>query len=155
MTIQRPRSGIFATVQGQEYEANSYPYEGRLTLVHRGEEAPASELFSWNEAFSAWLAVVPVENCETLVEITTNTTYLGMPCRIVAIDADGSVGLYYAGDEKSEAQKRGFTQIDVGTWAKTISIFDLSRYYEYRYDLLFPSRVGSDISAESRDELQD
>ncbi|MCU1685465.1 MAG: hypothetical protein JWQ81_6204 [Amycolatopsis sp.] len=150
MTIQRPRSGIFATVDGREYEASSYPHGDRITLVHRGEDPPLSELFSWNEAFGAWLAVVPVEHCETLVEITTNTTYLGMPCRIVAIDADGSVGLYYAGDEKSEAQKRGFTQIDVGTWAKTINVFDLSRYYEYRYDLLFPSRVGSDDSAASQ-----
>lgn len=68
--------------------------------------------------------------------------YETLRCQVIDVDETGSVGLYYVGPEKAAAQKRGFTQIDVGTWAKIVNIHEIDRYYEIHHDLLFVERAS-------------
>ena len=135
MTMQRPRLGIYATVGGVEYQADSYPRDGQVTLVAR--EDPGSDVFSWNGAANAWLATVPASYCERLAEVTSLADYRGHVCQVISIDPDGSVGLHYLGDEKAAVVRDGFVQVDAGTWAATVTVFDISRYRERHTDLLF------------------
>lgn len=141
MMPQRPRAGVYATIRGAEYQVDAPAANGLVLVVHQAEVNPAADLFSWSAAHNAWLAQVPVAHCERLVEVRSEAEHRGLRCQVVSIDATGAVGLYYVGDEKSAAQKRGFTQIDVGTWAKTVNIFEIDRYYETHQDLLFDERV--------------
>ncbi|MEV8444113.1 hypothetical protein AB0425_42635 [Actinosynnema sp. NPDC051121] len=137
MTYARPRSGIFATVGGREHLCNDYPADGRVVLVSREPENPDPELFTRDEARGLWAAVVDVERCERLADVTTRTAYKGRECQVVSIGADGGVGLYFLGDDKSEAAEFGFVQVDQGTWAKTVDVHDLPNLYEHHADLLF------------------
>jgi hypothetical protein len=139
MTPVRPRIGVFATVDGREYEANDRPLDGTISLVSRGEANPDPRLFAWNDVHQAWVGTVSVGRCERLVEVVTNAGYMGEECRIVAIDESGSVGLYHLGGDKASAERLGFVEISVGTWAKTVNIFDIDKYTfaECHYDLLF------------------
>jgi hypothetical protein len=139
MSLVRPRMGIFATVDGQEYEANGRPQGGQLNLVVQGEVNPNEELFTWSEVFSCWLARIPVDRCERLVEVVTNATHDGQLCRVVAISDDGSVGLYYIGEDAADAEGSGFVEIGAGVWAKTVNIFEIrgNSLHECHYDLLF------------------
>jgi hypothetical protein len=135
MTTERPRLGIFATVNGVEYRADSYPMNGRVTLF-AGED-PNSDLFAWSAAHNGWVATVPAGACDRLVEITSLADYQGHTCQVISIAPDGSVGLYYAGEEKAAVLRDGFVQIEAGTWAKTVDVHDLHRYRERHTDLRF------------------
>ncbi|WP_370946096.1 hypothetical protein AB5J62_00385 [Amycolatopsis sp. cg5] len=112
-------------------------------MLYPGETNPDVRVFFWSAERAAWAAQVSVSDCERLDEITVETDYEGLPCEIVAIEPDGRVGLCYIGAEKALAQKYGFTQTDAGSWAKTVSIYDLDTYREARYDLLFQQNVRS------------
>jgi hypothetical protein len=72
-----------------------------------------------------------------VAEVTTRAEYLGYPCEVAGITADGSVGLYYLGPDDGRAEADGFHQTDDGRWAKTVHIYDLARYHEHHVDLLF------------------
>lgn len=139
MTLVRPRMGVFATIGGREYEANDRPLDGRVSLVSRDEINPDPRIFAWSDLYRAWLCTVSVERCERLVEVVTNAGYMGEECRVVAIDENGSVGLYHLGEDKASAERLGFVEIGVGTWAKTVNVFDIDDYTftECHYDLLF------------------
>jgi hypothetical protein len=137
MTGQRPRTGIFAEIGGREYEVNSYPHQGMVTLYSRAPQNPDPALFQWNGSFGAWLATVPVQRCDRLAEVTTVADHLGHPCQVISIGADGATGLYYLGEDMAALPRDGFVQIDAGTWAKTVSIHELARYRELHRDLLF------------------
>lgn len=135
LTVQRPRLGIYATLDGVEYPADSYPRDGQITLI-AGQD-PGTELFTWHAQANAWLATVPTSRCERLVEVTSLADHLGHVCQVIGIDPNGSVGLHYVGDEKAAVVRDGFVQVDAGTWAKTVSIFEVSGYRERHTDLLF------------------
>jgi hypothetical protein len=137
MSHPRPRSGIFATVNGFEYEADSYPENGRVTLFSRAAENPDAALFQRDATTDAWLATIETSRCDRLVEVTTRADYRGLLCQVVDIAPDGATGLYYLGDEKARAAETGFVQIDPGTWAKTVHVHDLQSYREHHADLLF------------------
>lgn len=137
MTYTRPRSGIFATVRGVEHLCNDYPADGRVVLVSREPDNPDPELFSRDEARGLWVAVVGLDQCERLADVTTRTSYKGRECQVVSIGPDGDVGLYFLDDDKSEAAEFGFVQVDQGTWAKTVNVYDLPALYEHHADLLF------------------
>ncbi|SDZ40611.1 hypothetical protein SAMN05421504_11557 [Amycolatopsis xylanica] len=141
MTSQRLRSGIFATVRGREYQAEAPPQDGYIQLVRLTEENPAQDLFSWSDTHNGWVARVHTIDCARLVEIRPEADHDGLRCQVIDIDQHGMVGLYYVGPERSAAQKRGFTQIDVGTWAKTVDIHELDRFYEVHHDLLFQEKA--------------
>jgi hypothetical protein len=117
MSYPRPRAGIYATVNGVEYQADSYPESGQVVLLSG--------------------ATVPTGQCDRLVEITTRADHQGLTCQVVDIAPDGAVGLYYLGEEKATAAERGFVQVNPGTWAKTVTIQELDRYREHHADLLF------------------
>ncbi|WP_436492907.1 hypothetical protein [Actinokineospora sp. HUAS TT18] len=119
MTYPRPRTGVYATVAGQELEAVSYPENGVVTL--RGGR------------------VVPLSECDRVDEVTTLVNYRGHECQVIGIGDDGTVGLYYVGPHKADAAADGFVQIDPGTWAKNVEIGEVSRYRERHTDLLFPA----------------
>ncbi|MEU4742751.1 hypothetical protein AB0G02_20120 [Actinosynnema sp. NPDC023658] len=137
MTYTRPRSGIYATVRGVEHLCNDYPEDGRVVLVSREADNPDPELFGRDEARGLWVAVVGVDQCERLTDVTTRTGYKGRVCQVVSIGPGGDVGLYFLGDDKSEAAELGFVQVDQGTWAKTVNVHDLPDLYEHHADLLF------------------
>jgi hypothetical protein len=139
MSFQRPRSGVVATIDGREYQANSYPHEGVVTLYSREAENPDPAVFSSHEGL--WLATVPVGHCDRLAEVTTVADYRGHTCQVVSIDEDGTTGLYYLGDDMAAMPRDGFVQVDAGTWAKTAHIGELARYRELHRDLLFDSWV--------------
>jgi hypothetical protein len=141
MRYQRPRSGILATVGGREYPANSYPHEGTVTLYSREPDNPDAALFAWNDSFELWLATIPVAQCDRLAEVTTVADYRGHTCQVISIGDDGATGLYYVGDDMAAMPREGFVQIDAGTWAKTVDIYELVRYRELHRDLLFDAWV--------------
>ncbi|NUT53832.1 MAG: hypothetical protein HOV94_42065 [Saccharothrix sp.] len=144
MTYTRPRSGIFATVRGVEYLCNDYPEDGRVVLVSRERDNPDPGLFTRDEARGLWVAVVGVDRCERLADVTTRAGYQGRDCQVVGIGPDGAVGLYFLDDDKSEAAELGFVQVDQGTWAKTVDVHDLTHLYEHHADLLFERWSGGE-----------
>ncbi|MFI9813927.1 hypothetical protein [Saccharothrix variisporea] len=137
MTYTRPRSGIFATIDGVEHVCNDYPSGDQVVVVSRDAENPNPTLFTRDETRGLWVARVPVDRCERLTDVTTRTTYQGRDCQVVGIAPNGDVGLYYLGDDKSEAAELGFVQVDQGTWAKTVDVHELGTLYEHHADLLF------------------
>lgn len=70
-------------------------------------------------------------------EVTTRAEYLGHPCQVVGISPDGSVGLYYLGEDLERAQADGFELTADFRWAKTVHVYDLARYQEHHADLYF------------------
>ncbi|HVV13594.1 hypothetical protein [Amycolatopsis sp.] len=81
-----------------------------------------------------------------LAEVTTRAEYLGYPCEIAGITADGSVGLYYLGADAEQAEADGFREVYDGRLAKTVHIYDLARYHEHHVDLLFDKwRAGTEL----------
>ena len=143
MTYTRPRSGFFATVNGREHAAESAPEGGVVVLVSDEPDNPDPELFTRDEASDRWRAEVLTEDCERVDEVTTQAKYLGYECQVVAIDADGSVGLYYLGPDKAKAGRDGFVQVESGVWAKTVNIYELAGLWEHHADLLFHDWIAS------------
>jgi hypothetical protein len=137
MTGRRPRAGVFALVDGREYQAEALPEGGVVTLVGDG---PA-DLFQQGED-GRWRARVPVDRCDRLDEVTTRALYQGHDCQVVAIEQDGSVGLYYLGPDKAKAARDGFVQTEPGVWARTVNVFELARMWEHHSDLLFATTYG-------------
>lgn len=136
-TYTRPRSGVYATVKGLEYQCNDYPENDRVLLVSHEQDNPDPELFTRDDANRLWIAQVHVDRCERLADVTTRADYLGHRCQVVSIAPNGDVGLYFLGDDKSAARRDGFVQIDPGTWAKTVNIYDLHSFHEHHADLLY------------------
>jgi hypothetical protein len=128
---------VFATVNGRQHQANSYPQDGAVTLVSRDPDNPDPALFQRNQELGAWVAVVPVGSCERLAEVTSLADHLGHTCQVISIDRDGLVGLYYLGEEKAAVLRDGFVQVDAGTWAKTVNVHEIYGYRERHTDLRF------------------
>ena len=143
MSFERPRAGIFAIVGGREFAAESYPENGVVTLVSDAQDNPDPDVFGRDERADRWRAEVLTDDCERLDEVTTRANCQGHECQVVAIEADGSVGLHYLGPEKARAARDGFVQVEPGVWARTVSIYDLSSLWEHHADLLFAEWVAS------------
>ncbi|MGQ0838433.1 hypothetical protein [Actinokineospora sp.] len=124
-------------MRGLEFAADSHPENGVVIL--RSDTQGSG--FVWDNG--TWRAEVSIVDCERLDEVTTRADYLGHECHVVGIAEDGSTGLYYLGPEKSKAAADGFVQIDPGTWAKNVSVRELSRLREHHADLLFADWVRS------------
>lgn len=135
MTYTRPRTGLYATINGAEYQCNDYPRDDQVLLVSRASENPDPALFARHN--NVWAATVHIDQCERLDDVTTRADYLGHRCQILSIADNGDVGLYFLGDDKSAAARDGFVQVDPGTWAKTVNIYDLHSFHEHHADLLF------------------
>jgi hypothetical protein len=75
--------------------------------------------------------------------VTTRAEYLGYPCEIAGIAADGSVAIHSLSADEAQAEVDGFTLAANGRWAKTVHIYDLARYHEHHADLLFDQWRGS------------
>ncbi|HEU5473268.1 MAG TPA: hypothetical protein VFV67_21700 [Actinophytocola sp.] len=140
--MNRPRTGIFATVDGVEYPANSYPEGGAVTLVVRAQANPNPDLFGRDTEHDVWAATVPTDRCERIVEITSIANYQGHTCQVIAIDPDGSVGLHYVGTEQAAVVRHGFVQVDQGTWARTVAVHEITQYRERHTDLMFDEWKG-------------
>jgi hypothetical protein len=69
--------------------------------------------------------------------VTTRAEYLGHPCELTGIGADGSVGIESVKLAGTRAEADGFTLGPTGRWTKAVHIFDLARYHEHHADLLF------------------
>lgn len=143
MTGQRPRAGYFALVDRREYVAESAPEGGVVTLVSDAVENPDPALFQRDQQSGRWRAEVLVEQCDRLDEVTTRALYRGYECQVVAIEQDGSVGLYYLGPDKAKAARDGFVQTEPGVWARTVNIHEVARLWEHHTDLLFAPTYGA------------
>jgi hypothetical protein len=139
-SFQRPRAGIYATVDGREYLAESYPENGVVTLV--GDNTSDPTLFQPSPD-GRWRASVAVDRCDRLDEVTTRATYQGHECQVLAMAVDGSVGLHYLGPDKSKAARDGFVQTEPGVWARTVNVFELHDLWEHHADLLFAATFGA------------
>jgi hypothetical protein len=134
----RPRTGLFATVNGRECRAEFDPQSRHLvTLVSDGRQNPDPALFQRDRQSGGWRAQVRVEQCERLDEVTTRASHLGHECEVVAIDSDGSVRLHYHGQDRTKAARDGFIQTEPGPMARTVNIYELGRLWEHHTDLLF------------------
>lgn len=142
MTFTRPRAGVVAVVGGREHTAESYPDGGIVTLVSEAAENPDPGIFQRDERTGRWRGEVLAEDCERLDEVTTRAHYLAHECQLVAIEADGTTGLYYLGPDKSRAARDGFVQIESGVWAKTVTVHDLDEVWEHHADLLFGTWIS-------------
>jgi hypothetical protein len=140
MTVQRPRDGVFALLDGREYRAEAAPENGVVTLV---SETPADPALFQQDQDGRWRAQVPVTSCDRLDEVTTWALYQGHECQVVAIEKDGSAGLYYLGPDKSKAARDGFVQTDPGVWARTVNVYELAQIWEQHRDLLFAVTYGT------------
>lgn len=137
LPYRRPRVGVYAEIDGVEYEAADYPKAGSVTVFVRDDTNPNAALLSWHEGMRAWSATVPVGRCTRLAEVTSVAGHAGHECQVVSIDEHGMVGLYYLGTQKAALPRDGFVQVDAGTWAKTVAVHDLYEYREQHRDLLF------------------
>jgi hypothetical protein len=146
MTGQRPRSGYVAVVDRREYTAESAPDGGVVTLVSDAERNPDPALFERDARSGQWRAEVLVEQCDRLDEVTTKAQYRGYECQVVAIEQDGSVGLYYLGPDKAKAARDGFVQTEPGVWARTVNVHEVARLWEHHTDLLFAATYGAPTS---------
>jgi hypothetical protein len=149
MSYRRPRAGTFAMIGGVEYPVESHHDYGVAVLYSTALENPDPTRFTRDEENGVWRAEVFTSECERLDEVVSHAKYAGHDCRVVDIADDGSVGLYCLGPNKSKAEQDGFVQIDPGTWAKTVNIYELFTYWEYHKDLLFPEWVASGYFAET------
>lgn len=139
LPYRRPRVGVYAEVDGVEYEAEGYPRGDAVTVFSREDTNPAPELLAWHDGMRAWSATVPIGRCTRLAEVTSVAEHEGHLCQVVSIDQTGNVGLYYIGTQKSALPRDGFVQVDAGTWAKTVGIHDIDEYREQHRDLKFES----------------
>jgi hypothetical protein len=105
--------------------------------VSREPENPDPTLFAQDPGTGIWTARVSLDQCLRLANVTTRAEYQGARCQVVSIAPNGDVGLYYLGDDKSDAKAKGFVQVDPGTWAKTVNIYDLYSFHEHHADLLY------------------
>lgn len=137
MTVERPRAGILAMIDGREYRAESYPENGTVTLI--GDDTADPGLFRPGPD-GVRRATVPLARCDRLDEVTSRAEYRGHECQVLAIDAHGSVGLQYLGPDKSRAADDGFVQTEPGVWSRTVGVHDLHSYWEHHTDLLFDAR---------------
>jgi hypothetical protein len=137
MTYERPRSGIYATVNGAEYPCGDYPRDDHVLAFSRARDNPDPTLFTSRDADQRWVAQVHVDRCERLAQVTTRAGYQGHECQVISIAPSGEVGVYFLGDDRSAARRDGFIQVDPGTWAKTVNIYELYSFREHHIDLLY------------------
>lgn len=133
----RPRSGVFVRYEGHEYEAESYPAGGVVTLISTDSDNPDPAVFQRDEESEHWSGDVLTAECERIDEVVTMARYHGHDCTVVAVEPHGAVGLRYVGKDKTRLIERGFVQIEGGVLAKTVNIFELGGMFERHTDLLF------------------
>lgn len=147
MNATTARSGVFVTVNGHEYQAEGAPLGGVVVLFSSAPDNPDPELFLRDEEHGRWRADVLTEDCERVDEVTTRAEHLGHECQVTAIEADGTVGLYYLGPDKARAGRDGFVQVETGVWAKTVNIYELGSLWEHHTDLLFADWLATRTTA--------
>lgn len=78
--------------------------------------------------------------------VTTRAEYLGHPCEVAGIAADGSVRVHALSLDESRTEANGFVVDEHGRWTKTVHVYDLARYHEHHVDLLFDQWRESSLS---------
>lgn len=136
MTAPQPRLGTYATVGGVEYEANSLPSGGTVTIFARAAANPAPDLLGPGPAPGLWAATVPTSSCSRLVSVTTRATWRGELCQVMSIN-DGQAVLFHLGDNRARSVSFGFRPLQPGTYAHTVPVAELESYHEFQADLLF------------------
>jgi|SRR5215217_1705723 len=133
-TVSRPRSGQLASLAGLEYQVLGRALGERLMIGSTEKDNPDSRIFAWHPQRGLWTAMVPVQDFERVVEVTTRAEYVGYPCEVASISPDGMVELYFLGEDPARAAEAGFTEVG-NKWINTVSIFDIARYHEFHQEL--------------------
>jgi hypothetical protein len=131
-----PRLGTYATIAGVEYEADSLPADGSVTVFARAASNPAPLLLGPGPSPDLWVATVPTSSCERVYSVTTRASWRGEPCQVMSV-ADGYAVIYHVGDNRARAVSFGFRPLMPGTYAQAVPVSELEDYHEVRTDLLF------------------
>lgn len=135
--MTNPRNDIFAVLGGVSFGADAVRSDGTVRLSRTGSVQPNDPRFSYDETWDVWEAVVPIDECDRLVEVSTFARYQGAPCQVIAIGEDGQAGLYYVGHDSIEPERLGFEEFDRHEYRKTVPTEELYDYHEIHRDLLF------------------
>ncbi|HET9142718.1 hypothetical protein [Actinophytocola sp.] len=144
MKPPQPRLGTYVTIQGREYQANSWPADGRVTIFSRDEANPDPDLFTRDEQTGHWVASVATADCDSVMAVYTEAVWKGAEeCALLSLTDDGEAVLHHLrtilddilpGKPVTEA---GFQQVEPGVYARIASAGDLRTVSECQYDLLF------------------
>jgi hypothetical protein len=142
MKPPQPRLGTYVTIQDREYQANSLPADGRVTIFSRDETNPDPALFSRDEQTGHWVASVATADCDSVMAVYTQAVWNGEEdCALLSLTDDGEAALYHIRHLSSRWSKpvteTGFRPLEPGVYARTASAGDLRRVVEHQYDLLF------------------
>jgi hypothetical protein len=77
MKTPQPRMGTFVTIGGREYQANSHPVDGSVTIFATSAENPDPALFDKDTATGKWVATVHTADCDQIAAVTTRAYWKG------------------------------------------------------------------------------
>jgi hypothetical protein len=136
------RAGVFAVLDGREYEASPPTREdGTVLLKARAGEDPDSSRFGWSERIGQWRARVPTAELDRIYQAIGHARYGGRPVNITQIDDSGVATAYSTG------QADGFSQVDRGVWVGDVPVWTLRDVHEVQIDLLFRQWRQADLTA--------
>jgi hypothetical protein len=143
MKPPQPRLGTYVTIQDREYQANSLPADGRVTIFSRDETNPDPALFSRDEQTGHWVASVATADCDSVMAVYTQADWKGAEeCAVLSLTDDGEAVLYYLrhildNGRRTPVVENGFRPLEPGIYARTAPAVDVTRVVEHQYDLLF------------------
>jgi hypothetical protein len=137
MTYTGVRSGVFAVLNGREYDSRPVREDGSVLLKSSARENPAPGLFEWNDSAREWRARVPAADLDRLYQANAYAKYQGQLVNITAINDAGMATAYFADADKYKAEENGFTQVDKYVYVKEIPVWELRDVHEKQSDLLF------------------
>jgi hypothetical protein len=135
--IPQPRLGTFVTIGGREYQANSDPVDGVVTIFATTPDNPDPRLFDKDTTTGHWVGDVRTADCETVMAVSTRASWKGELCAVMSITDDGEAVLYHLGNNRAKSADEGFRMLSPGTYARTVPVVELANYHEFQADLLF------------------
>ena len=131
------RLGTYVTIGGAEYQANSHPAGGAVTIFARAGVNPAPDLLAAAPEPGLWVGDVRTADCDRVVSVTTRAYWRGELCQVMSVDPAGNAVLYHLGDNKAKSVNLGFRPLEPGTYARAVPVADLEGVHEFRSDLMF------------------
>jgi hypothetical protein len=150
MKTPQPRLGTFVTINGREYQANSHPVDGKVTIFAESAENPDPQLFDKDARTGQWVATVRTADCDEVMSVTTRAYWNGELCAVMGITADGDATLYHLGNNRAKSTSDGFRLLAPGTYARTVPVIELTNYHEFHADLLFDEWRHAALTATQR-----
>lgn len=109
------RRGLYAVLQGVEYEAEFGPSPGEVTLYRRTEDGGVQSMR------------LPAEQCDTLTHVRLLCTWRGAPFEALSADAD-TIAVNYLGENYQEAAELGLPEIGYRIWRTSAPRSEVADY---------------------------